>query len=85
VQRGVSTIVWATGFSCDFGWIDQLALDRRGYPIQDRGVTPQPGLYFCGLHWMHCLKSGLHFGVGEAAGHVTSHLLSRDGAAASAA
>ena len=81
----VTSIVWATGFSCDFGWIDQLLLDARGYPIQHHGVTPQPGLYFCGLHWMHCLKSGLFFGVGEAARRVTGHLLSKDGGAASAA
>ena len=84
-DHGISTIVWATGFTCDFGWIDLPILDERGYPIQDRGVTPHPGLYFCGLHWMHCLKSGLFFGVGEAARHVTSHLLSRDRGIASAA
>jgi len=84
-ERGISTIVWATGFTCDLAWIDLPVLDERGYPVQDRGVTPHPGFYFCGLHWMHCLKSGLFFGVGEAAQHVTCHLLGRDRSAASAA
>ena len=74
----ISSIVWASGFRCNFDWIDLPVLDPRGYPRQNRGVTPFPGLYFCGLHWMYCLKSGLFFGVGEAAQHVTSHLLSRN-------
>ena len=83
-ECGISAVVWATGFSCDFSWIDLPILDPRGYPIQERGVTPYPGLYFCGLHWMHSLKSGLLFGVGEAARHVTEHLLERDRAVPSA-
>jgi len=76
-EAGISTIVWATGFSCDFDWIDLPILDPRGYPIQERGVSPFPGLYFCGLHWMYSLKSGLFFGVGEAARHVADHLARR--------
>lgn len=84
-EHGIATVVWATGFTGDFGWIDLPVLDRAGYPIQDRGVTPYSGLYFCGLHWMHCLKSGLLFGVGEAAEHVATHLLDRARATAAAA
>lgn len=74
----VSCIIWATGWSCDFSWIDLPFLDARGYPEQKRGVTKHPGLYFCGLHWMHTLKSGLFFGVGEDAERVTKHLLARN-------
>ncbi len=73
--EGITSIVWATGYRCNFDWIDLPVLDVLGYPIQDRGVSPFAGLYFCGLHWMYCLKSGLLFGVGDAAKHVTSHLL----------
>ena len=72
--EGIATILWATGYRCDFDWIDLPVTDSRGYPIQDRGVSDFPGLYFCGLHWMYSLKSGLLFGVGEAARHVTGHL-----------
>lgn len=71
---GITTIIWATGYTCDFGWIEFPVYDERGYPRQERGVTPVPGLYFCGLHWLHCLKSGLIFGVGEDAQHVVQHL-----------
>jgi putative flavoprotein involved in K+ transport len=72
--RGIASIVWATGYACDFAWIDLPVTDARGYPRQERGVSPFPGLYFCGLHWMYSLGSGLFFGVGEAAGQVVDHL-----------
>jgi putative flavoprotein involved in K+ transport len=72
---GIASVVWATGFRCNFDWIDLPVQDPSGYPIQDQGVTPIAGLYFCGLHWMNNLKSGLLFGVGEAARHVAGHLL----------
>jgi putative flavoprotein involved in K+ transport len=75
--HGISSIVWSTGFMCDFSWIELPVFDDRGYPVQTRGVTGVPGLYFCGLHWLHCLKSGLIYGVGEDAQHVTQHLKGR--------
>jgi len=73
--RGITTIIWAAGYGCDFRWIDLPVFDERGYPVQNRGVCGLPGLYFCGLHWMHSLKSGLIFGAGEDARHVTQDLL----------
>ena len=45
--------------------------DARGRPLQRRGVTDRPGLYFLGLHWMHTFKSGLFSGVGIDAEHMT--------------
>jgi putative flavoprotein involved in K+ transport len=74
-QQGITNIVWATGFQSNYDWIEFPVLNERGYPDQRRGVTQIPGLYFCGLHWMHCLKSGLFFGVGEDANHVVNHML----------
>lgn len=74
---GISTIVWATGYDFDFSWVDFPIFDEYGYPIQKRGVTEQPGLYFLGLHWLHTLKSGLLLGVGEEAAHVVEHIKGR--------
>ena len=70
----VTTIVWATGFSCDFSWIDFPVRDETGYPVTDRGATCVPGLYFMGLHWMVTRKSGLLYGVGDDARHVAAHV-----------
>jgi len=77
-QHGINSIVWATGFHGNYDWIDFPVLDKRGYPDQRRGVTNIPGLYFCGLHWMHCLKSGLFFGVGDDADYVVTHFVNNN-------
>ena len=56
-QAGVSTIIWATGYALDHGWIDAPLVDRTGYPRNTRGVSPIPGLYFVGLLWQHSQAS----------------------------
>jgi putative flavoprotein involved in K+ transport len=74
-NAGISTVIYATGFHFDFSWIDMPIFDTRGYPRYSRGVTEIPGLYFCGLHWMHTQGSGLFYGVGDDAEFVVTHLL----------
>jgi putative flavoprotein involved in K+ transport len=76
-QAGINTVIWATGYRFDFSWIRGADLDEFGYPIQQQGVAPQPGLYFVGLHWLNKFKSGLLYGVAEDAEHVATHLRSR--------
>ena len=73
-DENVATIVWATGFSFDFSWIDFPVRDKMGYPVTDRGATSVPGLYFMGLNWMVKRKSGLLFGVGDDARQVADHI-----------
>jgi putative flavoprotein involved in K+ transport len=76
-EAGITSIVWAAGYQFDFGWINFPIFDEYGYPVHQRGVTAQPGLYFIGLLWLHKSKSNLFFGVGEDAAHVAAHLLER--------
>ncbi len=73
-DENVTTIVWATGFSFDFSWIDFPVRDEMGYPVTDRGAAAVPGLYFIGLNWMVKRKSGLLYGVGDDARHVAAHI-----------
>ena len=73
-RQNITTIVWATGYTYDFGWVKAPVFDEHGRPVQDRGVTPWPGLYFLGLHWMHTFKSGLFSGVGSDAEHLAQHI-----------
>ncbi|XXF81255.1 NAD(P)/FAD-dependent oxidoreductase [Myxococcaceae bacterium GXIMD 01537] len=67
---GVGTVLWATGFSFDFRWIDLPVFDETGFPLHERGGTRVPGLYFLGLPWLHKSKSSLVFGASEDAQHL---------------
>jgi putative flavoprotein involved in K+ transport len=73
-QAGISSVIYATGFTYDFSWIDLPIFDERGYPRYARGVTELPGLYFVGLHWMHTAGSGLFSQVSRDAEYVVEHI-----------
>lgn len=62
--EGISTIIWTTGYRLDYRWIDLPVLDELGVPVQDRGVSPIPGLFFIGLPWQSTMASATLFGVG---------------------
>jgi putative flavoprotein involved in K+ transport len=71
-STGINSIIWATGYKFDFSLVKFSAFDNDGYPIQKRGVTEFPGLYFIGLPFLHTSKSGLLAGVGDDAANVVS-------------
>jgi putative flavoprotein involved in K+ transport len=59
----ITSIIWATGFGNEYGWLKLPILDERGEPMHERGVTKFPGIYFVGLRWLYKQKSGfLSFG-----------------------
>lgn len=61
---GVKTVIWATGFGVDYSWLDvDGVLDEKGHPVQQRGVTPVPGMYFLGLPWLSRRGSSFIWGV----------------------
>ena len=76
-SAGISTIIWATGFRYDYSWIKLPVTGNRGYPVQRRGVTAWPGLYFSGLQWMFSAKSAQFIGVGEDACYVAEHIAAK--------
>jgi putative flavoprotein involved in K+ transport len=76
----VSTVIWATGYRLDFGWLHLSPLiDQQRFPLHRRGVSEHPGLYFVGLPWLHKAKSSLILGADEDAEYVASHLADRVG------
>jgi putative flavoprotein involved in K+ transport len=72
---GIGSVIWATGYAFDYSLVKLPVLDGDGYPVQRRGVTHYPGLYFVGLPWLHTYKSGLLIGVGEDAGFIASRIV----------
>ncbi len=69
---GITTMIWAIGYAFDFRFVRLPAFESNGFPIQKRGVTAFPGLYFVGMPWLDKRKSGLLSGVGEDAGVIAA-------------
>lgn len=73
----VANVIWCTGFRSEFDWIDLPVFDDQGRPVHDRGIVPgQPGLYFCGLGFLHALWSETLSGMPIDARYVVDHLAS---------
>ena len=70
VEAEVATVIWATGFTGDFSWLDLPAFDADGFPIHEGGVSPVRGLYFIGLPWLSIRGSGIIYGIHEDARHI---------------
>ncbi len=78
-RAGVSTIIWATGYALDYGWIDAPILDDLGYPRNVRGVSAVPGLYFLGLLWQHSQASASLVGPSLDGPHLVDEMARRSG------
>lgn len=76
-HANITSVIWATGYKFDFTLVHFPVLDNDGYPIQKRGVTELPGLYFVGLPWLYNAKSGLLFGLEQDASHIAQTIIER--------
>ena len=77
-SAGITSVIWATGYKFDFGLVRLPVLDANGFPIQKRGVTEYPGLYFVGMPWLYKAQSGLLFGVGDDADHIVADMAGKE-------
>jgi len=73
-DAGITSIIWATGYTFDFGWVRIDAFDDKGRPKHDRGVSTVPGLYFLGLPWLSRRASSFIWGVWQDAKHLADHI-----------
>ncbi|HVY40334.1 MAG TPA: MSMEG_0569 family flavin-dependent oxidoreductase [Polyangia bacterium] len=76
-RSGISTVIWCTGFSTDYRWIEVPIFDGRGYPLHTRGVTAADGLYFLGLPWLYTWGSGRFSGVATDAAFLGDQIAAR--------
>jgi putative flavoprotein involved in K+ transport len=74
---GITTVIWATGYGFDYSWVHLPVCDAYGFPVQQRGVTRFPGLYFLGMNFLYNRKSGILLGVGEDAAHIAAAMAAR--------
>jgi putative flavoprotein involved in K+ transport len=84
-RGGIRTILWATGFRPDYGWLHVPVVDRKGHLLHDGGVVAgAPGLYVLGLPMLRRRKSSFIHGAEDDARDIVDHLAGYLGGAATA-
>jgi putative flavoprotein involved in K+ transport len=79
--EGVTAVVWATGYTQDYSWVDAPAFDDLGRPKHECGASAVPGLYFLGLPWLSRRASPFIWGVWHDASYLANHIAVRAAAA----
>jgi putative flavoprotein involved in K+ transport len=70
----IRSVVWATGFRPEYGWLDVPVVDAKGQLSHDGGVVDSPGLYALGLPVLRRRKSTFICGIEDDACEVIDHL-----------
>jgi putative flavoprotein involved in K+ transport len=70
-------VIWAAGYRDDAGWLHVPggADVNRAY-VEDRGVSPIPGLFHVGRSWQTSRASALLCGVGADAARIVARVMS---------
>lgn len=84
VGGGISTVIWATGYRRDYGWLPAGLLDARGELRHHHGVTDVPGLTAVGLRFQRTRRSNFIDGVGADATAAVEHAHARASVSAAA-
>ena len=62
-DANIQSVIWATGFSQDYRWLQVDVFDDQGKPEHRRGITEEMGVYFLGLPWQSRRGSSFLWGV----------------------
>ena len=74
----VANLIWCSGFTNGFSWIDLPIFGTDGEPEYDRGMVPKvPGLYFVGLQFLYSMTSETVGGVGRDAKRAVNAIAAR--------
>lgn len=73
-EAGITSIIWASGFRRDYSWLELDIFDEDGNPIQESGVSKEPGIYFLGLPFQTRRRSSFLFGVWYDAKYVCDYI-----------
>lgn len=76
-DAGITSIIWATGYSVDYSWLKVDAFDEKGRPKHQRGVSSEPDVYFLGLPWQSRRGSSFIWGVWHDAKHLADRISTR--------
>ena len=70
----IRTVVWATGFRPDYGWLDVPVVDAKGRSTTRAESSTSPGLYALGLPVLRRRRSTFIRGIEDDAREVIDHL-----------
>jgi putative flavoprotein involved in K+ transport len=70
----IRSVVWATGFRPDYGWLDVPVVDAKGQLRHEGGVADSPGLYALGLPVLRRRRSTFMCGIEDDAREVIEQL-----------
>jgi putative flavoprotein involved in K+ transport len=77
----VGSVVWCTGFSGDFSWLDPRMVGVDGQPRHQDAAAAAPGVWYLGLRWLIRRRSSILFGFPDDAATVAdavrTHLTGR--------
>jgi putative flavoprotein involved in K+ transport len=73
-DRGISTVLWATGYRPDYSWLHVPVFDRRGAIRHDGGVVDAPDMYVMGLPFLRRRKSSFICGATDDSLYLAEHL-----------
>ena len=76
-EENIAAIIWATGFTGNFDWLNLPVFDEEGNPIHNRGISTEEGIYFVGFPWLNSRKSGIIYGIEEDAAYVADAVAAR--------
>lgn len=61
-ERDITSVVWCTGYTGDFSWLDRRLTDQHGQPRRRGTAANLPGLWYVGLRWLTRRSSGNFLG-----------------------
>ena len=74
----VANVIWSTGYTPGFSWIDLPVFGEHEELIHTRGVVAgEPGLYFVGLEFLYAFSSAMVQGVSRDAEYVVQAITKR--------
>ena len=73
-EANITSVIWASGFSYDFNWLQVNAFDEFNKPKHKQGISPERGVYFLGLPYLTGRGSSFIWGVWHDAKHIAEHI-----------
>jgi putative flavoprotein involved in K+ transport len=74
----IGSVVWCTGFTGDFSWLDPAMVDGDGRPRREGAAAVASGVWYVGLRWLTRRCSNILYGfpkdAATVAGAIRTHL-----------